>query len=93
VDSDKVIVFMPALGALLVRAEHLKGSPLTEAEVLAIRDKAHSVTVTAEQARGIDEARGYADLDPQNAWAEWQQLRSDLAGGEGTGGEAKQTPP
>jgi hypothetical protein len=77
-DPDTVIVFIPSLGALLVRAEDLKGSPLTEEEVLRIRDNAFCITATPEQARGIAESRGYADLDPENVWAEWQQLRTDL---------------
>jgi SAM-dependent methyltransferase len=73
--DDLVLVFIPALAPLLLRAEQLKGSPLTEAEVLRIRDKATCVSMTREQARKIEEERGYADLDPEEAWAEWQQFR------------------
>jgi hypothetical protein len=80
-EPDVVIVFIPALAPLLVRAEELKGSPLTEDEAIRIRDNAFCVTMTAEQARAIEENRGYADLDPENLWPEWQRLRAEMAEG------------
>lgn len=39
------LVFIPPLVALLYRAESTLGSPLTEAQVLAIRDNANCVTL------------------------------------------------
>jgi hypothetical protein len=81
-DSELVIVFMPSLGALLLRAEELKGGPLTEDEVYRIRDHAICVTTTPESAAAVEAERGYRDLDPENAWQEWQQLRPTLVEGE-----------
>jgi hypothetical protein len=81
-DGEVVIVFMPALAPLLLRAEHLKGGPLTEDEVCRIRDNAFCLTTTPESAAAIDAERGYRDIDPENAWQEWQQLRPTLAKGE-----------
>ena len=77
-EPAQTIVFVPTLGSLLVRAENLKGAPLTEPEVLGIRDNAICMTVSPEQARAIAESRGYEDLDPEHVWAEWQQLRAEL---------------
>ena len=81
-DGEVVIVFMPALAPLLHRAEQLKGGPLTEEEVCRIRDRAICVTMSPEAAAAIEAERGYRDLDPENAWQEWQQLRPTLAPGE-----------
>ena len=39
-EEPLVVVFIPALAPLLLRAEQLKGSPLTEDEVGRIRDAA-----------------------------------------------------
>ena len=82
-NSNTVIVFIPALAPLLLRAEQLKGQPLTEAEVLRIRDHAICATVSREAAARLEEERGYRDIDPENCWAEWQELRLTLP----TGGE------
>src|SRR5437016_11753647 len=74
-----VPVFIPALAPLLLRAEQLKGKPLTETEVLRIRDKATCVMMPADAARQMEENRGYPDIDPENCWAEWQQRRLGLS--------------
>jgi hypothetical protein len=77
-----VPVFIPALAPLLVRAEQLKGSPLTEDEVLRVRDAANCVMMPPESARQLAESRGYQDIDPENCWEEWQQLRAELPGAD-----------
>ena len=77
-DDPLVLVFIPALAPLLVRAEQLKGSPLTEEEVLRVRDNAICVRMAAEQAAATQEQRGYQDIDPEDCWAQWQELREEL---------------
>ena len=77
-DQPLVPVFMPALAPLLIEAEELKGSPLTEAEALRIRDEAQSVVTPRDVARAVAKSRGYEDLDPENCWADWQVLRREL---------------
>lgn len=67
-----VIVPIPTLVSLLVSREEAKGSALTEAEVLAIRDGAVCITMPASVARKVAEARGYQDLDPENVWEDWR---------------------
>jgi hypothetical protein len=74
--ADKIIlVFIPSLLATLINREDAKGSPLTEAEVLSIRDKAPVVAATDEQFKPVEEARGYKDLDAEDVWRAWQSYR------------------
>jgi hypothetical protein len=77
-DQPLVPVYTPALASILIRAEDLKGAPLTEAEVLRIRDHAECVMTPLDVARAMAESRGYEDLAPENCWADWQTLRSKL---------------
>jgi len=73
-----VIVITPSLVSTLWRREKENGAPLTEQEVLAIRDGATAIAVPAESAAADEETRGYRDLDPGNCRAEWQQARLEL---------------
>jgi hypothetical protein len=68
-------VFIPALVALLCRAEQLKGSALTEEEVLRIRDNGHCVAMKVADAVALDKNRGYNDIEPELAWEGWQEVR------------------
>jgi uncharacterized protein YegJ (DUF2314 family) len=77
-DEDLVPLFIPALGAILLNAEDSKGSPLTEQEVLHIRDHSSVIMVTREHAEKMAESRGYDDIDPENCWFAWQMLRREL---------------
>jgi len=69
------ILFMPALSALLTRAEQLKGSPLTEEQVLRIRDGALAVVTRGDAAAATIEQRGHPEVDPTSAWQSWQAIR------------------
>jgi hypothetical protein len=77
-DELLVQVFVPALVAVLQQAEADKGEPLSEEEVIEIRDNAVCITVRHSQAQAMESKRGYPDLDPENIWAEWQAVRSEL---------------
>lgn len=70
-----VLVFMPSLAALLEKAEQLKGAPLTEEQVIRIRDAALVVATRSQAASAVEEQRGYADVDPANPWVTWQVIR------------------
>ncbi len=74
------IVPVPSLVATLLALEKEKGSPLTEAEVLEATDKAPSIVMPAHALAAVAEGRGYDDIDPENAWAEWQTIRPSLHG-------------
>jgi len=71
------VIPIPALSAILLAKEREKGSPLTEAEVLRIRDHA-AVMVLPDKGEPLVERRGYKDIDPNRAWQEWQIVRVQL---------------
>jgi hypothetical protein len=73
-----VLVFVPSLAALLTRAEELKGKPLTKREVEAIRDQANVVATPRKAAEELAKTRGYDDVDPEDVWNQWRQLRKTL---------------
>ena len=77
-DEQLVIVPVPALIALLLRAENEKGTPLTEDEVLSIRDRCACIAMPASVVAAMAEKRGYDDIDPEHAWTHWQQARIEL---------------
>jgi hypothetical protein len=70
-------VFIPALILLLDDAERRKGSPLTEEEVLSVRDNGTCIMMSVEHATALDERRGY-DLDPERVWEQRQKARTQL---------------
>ena len=74
-ESGLVVTPIPPLVDVLSIKEREKGAPLTEAEVLDIRDKAVCVALPASERAAMDKARGYADLDPDNVWEHWQEVR------------------
>jgi hypothetical protein len=73
-----IITCIPSLVSTLLRLEEEKGSPLTEQEVLSIRDAAPAVALPVEPASAVEKARGYRDIDLDNCWEEWQQARLEL---------------
>jgi uncharacterized protein YegJ (DUF2314 family) len=75
-----VPVFIPALAPLLLRAEQMKGSALVREEVIEIREQAISILMSIQEARALEEKRGYRDLDPERCWEEWQEFRLNLLG-------------
>ena len=76
-----MLSFSPPLVVLLLSAERAAGRPLTEAEVLEIRDGATCMAVPRSVADAMETSRGYPDIDPEDCWAQWQQVRADLAEG------------
>lgn len=73
--EDVVPLFIPALIAKLFHAERTKGSPLTEGEVLELRDGATVVMSKRSVVDAMAASRGYADIDPENVWPQWQRAR------------------
>lgn len=72
------LVIVPALVAILQNAEKQKGGPLTEAEVIRIRDDAQCIAMPTSAAAAVEAERGYSDIDLEAAWTEWQRVRIDL---------------
>lgn len=79
-DEELVLAFIPALVAVLLAAEREAGRPLTEAEVLDIRDGATCIAVRPEAMAAMAAERGYDDLDPELVWEQWQEARRELIG-------------
>ena len=77
-DDPVIPVFMPALVVILWNLEKRQGTPLTEAQVLELRDNAVCMTMPLSVARQLAESRGYDDLDPEDVWNEWQAARTQL---------------
>jgi hypothetical protein len=69
------ILFIPSLAALLSRAEELKGSSLTEEQVVRIRDASQAVVTLAAAAAATVAQRGYPEVDPHEPWESWRAMR------------------
>ena len=72
--------FVPALRALLGAARNQKGAPLTPDEIIAIRDGGACIAMKWHDAREIERARGYADIDPERAVECWTAIKASTHG-------------
>lgn len=77
-EDDLIITPVPALVALLLAKEKEKGAPLTREEVEEITDKAACIAMPRHARKKVDEGRGYEDIDPEQAWEQWQKVRQHL---------------
>lgn len=77
--DNLVICPVPSLVATLLNRERVKGSPLTEAEVIEIRDSCPSVALPIDAVEKLDASRGYKDINPERCWEQWQEVRKNLA--------------
>ena len=74
--AEKLIrTYAPSLIETLLDHEKKKGAPLTEPEVLALRDSAPSDLLSEEDSEKAEKERGYADVDAETCWQEWQHVR------------------
>src|SRR4051794_19931364 len=73
-------VFMPSLAVVLAAAEGKKGSALTPAEIVSIRDKSPCIMMESAAAAKLAESRGYIDVNSENAWSDWHRLRVQISG-------------
>ncbi len=81
-DADLIPVFIPALGAVLIAAEDEKGQPLTNDEVLSIRDNAACIKMTHADAAKLIESRGYDDLDRKTVGTTGRCFVANLTGNQ-----------
>lgn len=78
-ESENLVIYcVPSLVATLLNREQAKGCPLTEEEVIQIRDSSPAIALRPETAREMDAARGYKDIDPDLCWEQWQEARKEL---------------
>src|SRR5690606_38737988 len=73
--GETIPVFIPALHAVLLATQARTGAPLTREQVESLRDRATCVAMTAADAQRLERSRGFADLDPDHAWEQWQLVR------------------
>lgn len=74
-EEKMVEVYIPALVALLTKAEELAERELTKDEVLRIRDNSTTVNQPLSAMPNFIKQRGYHDLYAPEAWEEWQAYR------------------
>lgn len=77
-EGKLILAFVPSRVSLLLAREESNGAPLTEQEVLEIRDKATVVASPEDAAVKVAVERGYRDIDADHCWEEWQRARIDL---------------
>ncbi len=73
--GETIPVFIPALHAVLLAMEAQSDAPLTRQQVESMRDQATCIAMTARDAQRLERSRGYADLNPEHMWAQWQLVR------------------
>jgi hypothetical protein len=80
--GGQVKVFLNPLYMLLAGAEKQKGRPLTQDEVLAVRDSAVHIMMPPEQAKkfyeSLDSQVRVYRMNPDRVWEEWQEIRDKL---------------
>ncbi|GIJ47990.1 hypothetical protein Val02_48760 [Virgisporangium aliadipatigenens] len=69
-------VFVPALVAVLAAAEEKAGRALRRDEVERLTGEGSCMMMTHADAKSLERGRGYADLEPELAWAQWQVVRA-----------------
>lgn len=73
-----VPTIMPSLVALLLSTERSEGRPLTEHEVEKLVSNSTSIAMEPKDVRALERTRGYADIEPELAWEQWQIVRRTL---------------
>lgn len=76
--SDLAPTIVPSLTAQLMAAENSKGRALSKREVEAITAKATAIAMAPQDALALERSRGYADIEPELAWEQWQITREAL---------------
>jgi hypothetical protein len=70
---------MPPLVAILAAEESSKGRSLTRSEVEEIVASSPAVAMNPRHAQAVERSRGYADIEPELAWEQWQIVRRELS--------------
>ena len=76
--GELVPVILPSLVAILTATENWAGRPLTQAEVEALVDKSPAISMERSHAIALEQSRGYADIEAELAWAQWQIVRATM---------------
>lgn len=73
-----VPTIIPPLVSVLLAQERSKGTPLTRHEVEEIVTKSPAMMMEPRHVLALERARGYADIEPELAWPQWQIVRRSL---------------
>jgi hypothetical protein len=68
----------PSLVALLSSHEQRLGRPLSREEVDTLARDAPAIALDARTIARMEQARGYADIEPERAWEQWLIVREAL---------------
>jgi len=71
------LTMIPSLTAVLMAAERSAGRPLKRGEVEEIVANCATVAMEPRDARALERSRGYADIEPELAWEQWQIVRAE----------------
>jgi hypothetical protein len=71
-------VIIPTLVAQLMATERSKSTALTRREVDAFVAERPSIAMNPRDAASLERTRGYADIEPELAWEQWQIVRATL---------------
>ncbi len=72
---DTAPMIVPSLRALLMAAEAEREEALTQSQVETLLDGSPAIAMKLADAIELERSRGYADLEPRRAWAQWQLIR------------------
>lgn len=75
---DPVPAVVPSLVSQLLAAERQCGRALTREEVETFTERATAISMDPKDAVALERSRGYADLEPRRAFAQWQFVREWL---------------
>lgn len=70
-----VPTIVPSLVSVLMAAEGSKGRPLTQREVEELVANSPAIAMEPRVALELERSRGYADIEPELAWEQWQIVR------------------
>lgn len=71
-------VILPGLVAMLAGLERKAGRALTRKEVADIVQNSPTMAMDWKDALELERSRGYADLEPERAWEQWQIVRASM---------------
>ncbi|MEZ4447795.1 MAG: DUF4261 domain-containing protein [Polyangiaceae bacterium] len=76
--ASRTPIIVPALVATLSSAESAAQRPLTREEVEQLISNAPAIVMKLQDAIMLERSRGYADIEPELAWEQWQVVRGTM---------------
>ena len=70
------LTMIPSLASVLMAAEKSAGRPLKRREVEEIVANCATIAMEPHDALMLERSRGYADIEPELAWEQWQIVRA-----------------